>query len=477
MSASRPVFVSVIILAGTLLTAVAEPGSPESGLVPIHSGNHPDFGRVVFDTPPNVSYRVTRDGDRVTVRFPDTVKLGVAPVSLRNVLSLRSNVAQAELTVAVGASLHDMRMGSRVVVDVFDPVPNHGTPATVASGQPPVSSPAPVASQASPPSPKPVSTETAAAPSSASSSSPEPLGGDSAVAPSDQHAGVPPNAKGAAIALAASDIVAERGDIKLTAADIRDMLDHADPAQRTQAQASPAALAEFVRDRVLHQALLAEARAARWDQNADVIARANDARDTVIVQSYVASREPADPNYPSEADIAATYAANKERFTVPKQYHVAQIVILVPAGASKDVDDAAQRRVQELRQQALKPAADFGELANQNSQDRATVGRGGDLGWLPEDQFVPALRNVVSRLSENAISEPVRSPEAWHIVKLLGTKPPSVPALDQVRDTLIQALRQARAQQAARAYVQNLLGKEPITLNEIDLAHRIAAVR
>jgi peptidylprolyl isomerase len=278
-------------------------------------------------------------------------------------------------------------------------------------------------------------------------------------------------------AAAPADIVAERGDVRLSAADIGAMLDRLDPAQRTQVQATPAALAEFVRDRLLRQTLLAEAHAANWDQNADVIARANDARDAVIVQTYLASRAPPDANYPSEADIAATYAANKERFAVPKQYHAAQIVILVPAGAAADVDDAAHRRVQELRQQALKPGVDFADMANRNSQDRATVGRGGDLGWVREDQLVPALRDAVMAMSENAISEPVRSPEAWHIVKLLGTKPASVQPLDQVRDSLVQALRQSMSQQLARAYVAEMLRKEPIKLNEIDLAHRIGAAR
>jgi peptidylprolyl isomerase len=297
---------------------------------------------------------------------------------------------------------------------------------------------------------------------------------------------VPQAAKGAAFAppllpaggaASPADIVAQRGDIKLTAADIRDMLDRTDSAQRAQVQATQAALVDFVRDRLLRLSLLAEAHAARWDQNADVIVRANDARDTVIVQTYLASRTPPDPNYPSQADIAATYEANQERFAVPEQYHVAQIVILVPAGAAKDVDADAHRRAQDLRQQALDPEADFAELANKSSQDRATAGRGGDLGWLRADQFVAALRDVVTKLPVNAISEPVRSAEAWHVVKLLGTMPPSVLPLDQVRDALVQALRQTRAQQAGRAYVEELLRKEPIQLNELNLAHRVAAPR
>jgi parvulin-like peptidyl-prolyl isomerase len=71
----------------------------------------------------------------------------------------------------------------------------------------------------------------------------------------------------------------------------------------------------------------------------------------------------------------------------------------------------------------------------------------------------------------------VRSAEAWHVVKMLGVRAPSVLPIEQVRDSLAQALRQARAQQLARAYVDDLLRKEPIQLNEIDLARRISESR
>ena len=275
---------------------------------------------------------------------------------------------------------------------------------------------------------------------------------------------------------APTDVVAQRGDVKLTAADIRDMVDHTDPPLRTQLQSNPTALAEFVRDRLLRRTLLNEAHATKWDENPDVVARANEARDTVIMQTYLISKIPTDPNYPSQADIAAAYEANKARFATPKQYHVAQIAILVPAGASKEADDEAHRKAQALRAQALKPKADFADLAKKASQDKASAERGGDMDWLREDQLVPSVRDAVANLPDNGITEPVRSPLAWHVVKLLGVRPPGVLPLVAVRDSLVQALRQNRSQTLVRSYLEDLLKKEPIQLNEIDLAHRVAEV-
>jgi parvulin-like peptidyl-prolyl isomerase len=274
---------------------------------------------------------------------------------------------------------------------------------------------------------------------------------------------------------APTDIVAQQGAIKFSAADIRGLIDHADPQVRAQVQANPTALADFVRDRLLRQNLLAEAHAANWDQNADVIARINDARDTIIAQTFLASRGPTDPTYPSQAEVAAAYEANKARFSVPKQFHVAQIAILVPAGASKEVDEAARRKALGLREQALKPMADFGALASQNSQDRGSAEHGGDMGWVREDALVPVVHDAVVKLSDNGIAGPVRSTEAWHVVKLYATKPATVMTLEQAHDSLVLAMQQARAQQTARAYIDALVRKDPMQLDEIDLARRVAA--
>ena len=41
--------------------------------------------------------------------------------------------------------------------------------------------------------------------------------------------------------------------------------------------------------------------------------------------------------------------------------------------------------------------------------------------------------------------------------------------LEQARDGIVQAIRQARAQAAARAYIQTLVQQDPIKLNEIEL--------
>lgn len=275
-----------------------------------------------------------------------------------------------------------------------------------------------------------------------------------------------------ALLLAAADnpdaIVAQRGDVRVTAGDVERVLATLDPATRARIRSVPSELATLVRDRVLRDTLLTDAQIARWDTRPDVAARAEDARIQVIVQSFVASRIPPVPE-PTEAEIQQAYEASKARLTVPKQYNLAQIAVLVPPGSSKEVEEEARKKILALRTEALKPKADFAEIARKGSQDRATAEKGGELGWAREDVLLPAIRAAVPGMKDSTISEPIRGPEAWHIVRLAGTRPAGVLPLEQARDGLIQALKQARAQAATRAYIQAMIQQDPIKVNEIEL--------
>jgi parvulin-like peptidyl-prolyl isomerase len=273
--------------------------------------------------------------------------------------------------------------------------------------------------------------------------------------------------------VAPSTVVASRGDMKLTAADVRALVARADPAVRELLQSNPAALAEFVRDRLLKQTLLADAKAANTEQSPEVQARIADARDAAIVAAFVGSVTKGDPGYPSQDQVAAAYEGNKGRFNLPKQYHVLQIALRVPTDASKEAQDKAAAKIQDIRAQTLKPKADFAELARTQSQEPISAANGGDLGWVREDALIAAVRDAISGLKDGGTSEPVRTADGWHLLKLVGTRPAGVAPLADVRDNIIQAMRQQRAQQAARSYVDAMLAKQPITLNEADLLRTV----
>jgi len=284
-------------------------------------------------------------------------------------------------------------------------------------------------------------------------------------------AGEPPAAPNGAAT--ANDVVAQRGDLHLTGAELEDALSLLDPAQRTQVTANAQTLATFARERLLNMAVLADAQSKKWDARPDIVRRIAETRDAVIVQTYLGSLVPPDPMYPSEADVASAYEANKMRLVEPKQYHIAQIVLTVKPGSTPQQDEEVHKKALEIRAQAVRPKADFAELARTNSQEQPGGQNGGDVGWLREPDMIPGVRDVVAGLSDTAISQPVRVPDGWHILKLLGVKPAGQMPLQDAKPQIVAALRQARAQRLVRAYLDDMLKAQPIQVNEIELTKQV----
>lgn len=125
--------------------------------VPVRLGTHQDFGRVVFDLSAKSDYRLTRDGQHVTIEFDKTGKIASAARGTRNVQSVVGGDGKAELIIAPGAVLREQRFGSRVVIDVLDPPAGGLLPAPAQPALPPAAQPAAEAPPASLPaaSPKP----------------------------------------------------------------------------------------------------------------------------------------------------------------------------------------------------------------------------------------------------------------------------------------------------------------------------------
>jgi len=266
-------------------------------------------------------------------------------------------------------------------------------------------------------------------------------------------------------------VVAQSGSLTLTAADVRKLLEMSDPETRQQAQHDPSILPRLVRAQLLQALLLNQARAKHWDQRPDVILRANEARDAAVVTSFLAAQTAPPPEYPSDAEVQAAYEANKPRFMLPRQYQLAQIFVAVPAGATRQAEEDAQKKARDIRQALAKPHADFAAIARKQSDDHASGDKGGELGWLREDALVPAVREVVAGMQDNAISDPIHAADGWHIIHLEGTRPASPASLSDLRTDLVRALRQQRTAQNERSLIDEILRRQPIQLDEIQLQH------
>lgn len=77
-----------------------------------------------------------------------------------------------------------------------------------------------------------------------------------------------------------------------------------------------------------------------------------------------------------------------------------------------------QKLAQQIENQ-LKHGASFVALAAKYSTDTSNAKKGGDLGWFPKGQMVPAFQNVAFKLKVGQIGI-AHSQFGWHVIKVLG---------------------------------------------------------
>jgi peptidyl-prolyl cis-trans isomerase SurA len=103
-----------------------------------------------------------------------------------------------------------------------------------------------------------------------------------------------------------------------------------------------------------------------------------------------------------------------------REYRIAQILIAVPESASPPQVEAAQRQAEDVLTQ-LRQGADFRQMAVSVSADRQAL-EGGELGWRRADQIPTLFATIVPNLRAGQVSELIRSPSGFHIVKLVEVR-------------------------------------------------------
>ncbi|MCF7967339.1 MAG: peptidylprolyl isomerase [Methylobacter tundripaludum] len=102
------------------------------------------------------------------------------------------------------------------------------------------------------------------------------------------------------------------------------------------------------------------------------------------------------------------------------QYHLGHILIAVKEGASSAEIQRAMSRAEDIVG-SLRGGQDFSQTAISESDD-ANALKGGDLGWRTESEIPTLFVNEVSQMKQGDVSEPIRSPSGFHIIKVLELK-------------------------------------------------------
>ena len=136
----------------------------------------------------------------------------------------------------------------------------------------------------------------------------------------------------------------------------------------------------------------------------------------------------------TDTEVSAFYNANRGMFNLPEpQVHLAQIVVTPRPDPNvrnlkndkARTDDEAMRKIKAIEAR-LRQGEDFAMVAQSYSEDPQTTPNGGDLGFLPEsslDKASPDLRKLVLSLQPGSLSNIIRTPDGYRILKVISKEP------------------------------------------------------
>ena len=144
-----------------------------------------------------------------------------------------------------------------------------------------------------------------------------------------------------------------------------------------------------------------------------------------------------------EAEIAAYYEANKGSYKEDMKVKARHILVKVSDKATPEQDNAARKKIEEIIEK-VRQGASFTDLAKENSDD-PTADNGGELGWIGRGEMVKEFEDAVFGTAPGKLAEPVRTPFGWHAVQIEEIRDAHQKPLEEVHDSIRDALAQDKA--------------------------------
>jgi peptidyl-prolyl cis-trans isomerase SurA len=196
---------------------------------------------------------------------------------------------------------------------------------------------------------------------------------------------------------------------------------------------------------------LADFRAALERDGVSFQAWREDLREQMVL-TRVREREVDDRIQVSDTEIELFLADMKAKPDTRVEYQISHILVRVPEQASPERIEAARGRAQKALAEA-RAGADFATLAASYS-DAPDALQGGAVGWRSHDRLPELFSGALSRMEAGAVSEVLRSPAGFHLLKLnerRGVAAENAPvAQTRLRHILIRASESMSEAEALR---------------------------
>jgi peptidyl-prolyl cis-trans isomerase C len=168
---------------------------------------------------------------------------------------------------------------------------------------------------------------------------------------------------------------------------------------------------------------------------------------------------------PSDDKVKEFYEDNKAQFERPEEVHARHILVQVERGSDDAAWDAAKKKAEMIRKEAVAEGADFAELAKKKSEGPSAK-QGGDLGFFPRGRMVPEFEEVAFSLKPGDVSEPVRTQFGWHVIKVVDRHEAGPVPFEEVSEELAAQMKNKAVQEALVGFLEELRKDATIEIHE-----------
>ncbi|HET9955578.1 MAG TPA: peptidyl-prolyl cis-trans isomerase, partial [Polyangiaceae bacterium] len=251
-----------------------------------------------------------------------------------------------------------------------------------------------------------------------------------------------------------SETLVSAGGVSITVGEVQRRLNSLSEAQFAALGPAQEAPKRFV-EQVIVPELLSSLEARQ--KGLDKAPKFNDRERDVLRQSLdMALRDQLKKEKPvTPEDVKAYYEQNKTRYQQPQRVRLWRILVDDEATARKLIEQA----------KAAQSTSKWGELARENSVDKATHLRQGDLGFVHPDGTTESPRLKVDaglfRAAQavkdgELVGQPVKEGGKFAVIWRRGSLPERNRTLDQERESIQAVLERMRVEEARKGVIAGL---------------------
>jgi len=206
---------------------------------------------------------------------------------------------------------------------------------------------------------------------------------------------------------------------------------------------------------ITREVLYQEAKKKGLDKNKEILAKVDNFKRAMVIDALLEEvlRRKAEV---SENEIGQYYKENKDLFTEPLEVKIRHIFV------------ASEPALKEVLMK-LSKGESFEKLAATYNVDPSR-GDGGNLGYIRRGQLAPSFASfeeaAFSLRKRGEISEVVKTPYGYHLIRLEDSRGKFERPLDQVKEKIRFFLQTKKRQDAYLQYVKEAKSRAKIVINE-----------